>query len=252
MKSVTHPLPDDEALSALLNGHDSKNYSVLADLHDVHVSYGEIKVLKGIDWTIRPGERWVLSGPNGSGKSTLLSLIYGDHPQAYANDIVLFDRKRGSGESIWDIKKKIGFMSPELFQYFPGNYTCKQVVESGFYDTIGLYRTVPAAEKQLSEEWMKIMGITKVQDLLFTDVSSTLQRLCLLTRALVKNPILLILDEPCQGFDVAQQQNFRNMIDAIARLSDLSMIYVTHHREQLPECINRELKLEKWDPRSAT
>ncbi|SFE84699.1 ATP-binding cassette domain-containing protein [Thermophagus xiamenensis] len=236
-------LPDEKELRTLLNGEQKKNFRVLVHMNKVKVRYGAVEVLNGIDWTIRPGERWALSGPNGSGKSTLLSLIYGDHPQAYANDIVLFDRRRGSGESIWEIKREIGYMSPELFQYFPGNFTCRQVIESGFFDTIGLYQKVAYDQQEKAGRWMKVMGLEEDSDMLFTDLSTTRQRLCLLTRALVKNPKLLILDEPCQGFDEGQQQGFRNLIDAIAQISSLSIIYVTHYREELPKCIEYELKL---------
>lgn len=236
-------IPDTRDLASLLEGNHLRRNKVLVKMNNVKVRYGSAEVLKDINWTIRPGERWALSGRNGSGKSTLLSLIYGDHPQAYANDIVLFDRRRGSGESIWEIKREIGYMSPELFQYFPGNFTCRQVIESGFFDTIGLYQKVAYDQQEKAGKWMKVMGLEEDSDMLFTDLSTTRQRLCLLTRALVKNPKLLILDEPCQGFDEGQQQGFRNLIDAIAQISSLSIIYVTHYREELPKCIEYELKL---------
>jgi molybdate transport system ATP-binding protein len=243
LKSNALPIPSLQNLPLWSTQTQAKSFDILVEMKNVHVRYGNTKVLEGINWTVKPGEHWALSGPNGSGKSTLLSLIYGDHPQAYSNDIVLFDRPRGTGESIWDIKKNIGFMSPELFQYFPDHYTCLQVVESGFYDTVGLYQDVTKAERLKAVDWMKVMGTADLQDRLFSDVSSTLQRLCLLTRALVKSPTLLILDEPCQEFDRSQQLYFRALIDAIAKQSHLSIIYVTHHLEELPECINKHLEL---------
>jgi molybdate transport system ATP-binding protein len=130
---------DAEALKALLNTSTTQhNYSQIVSMTDVLIKYGEKVILNKVNWQINPGERWALLGPNGAGKSTLLSLINGDNPQAYANDIVLFDKKRGTGESIWDIKSKIGFVSPELYQYFPTDNSCLQVIESGFYDTLGL------------------------------------------------------------------------------------------------------------------
>ncbi|WP_291862441.1 ATP-binding cassette domain-containing protein [Marinilabilia sp.] len=233
-------LPTPQELDILLYKKSSGSFDILVKMDSVHVQYGNTKVLEDINWQIKPGEHWALSGPNGSGKSTLLSLIYGDHPQAYANNIVLFDRQRGTGESIWDIKKNIGFMSPELFQYFPGSFSCLQVVESGFFDSIGLYQKVNDEQKQTALKWMKVMGIWEETDTLFSDVSATLQRLCLLARALVKNPALLILDEPCQGFDDTQQKHFKALIDAIAGHSKMAMIYVTHHREELPECFKNE------------
>ena len=236
-------LPSLQKLPKLPDHAHANPYKTLVSMTNVKVTYGHTKILEGINWTIKPGERWALSGPNGSGKSTLLSLIYGDHPQAYSNDIVLFDRPRGTGESIWDIKQNIGYMSPELFQYFPDQYPCHQVVESGFYDTVGLYQEVNEATRRKSIQWMEVMGIAEIQNTPFGEVASTLQRLCLLTRALVKNPPLLILDEPCQEFDPSQQRYFRSLIDTIFKQSHLSMIYVTHHQEELPACITHKLKL---------
>lgn len=240
MSSEMPSLPTPQELNKLLYKNSAGSFDILVKMDDVHVQYGNTKVLEGINWQIKPGEHWALSGPNGSGKSTLLSLIYGDHPQAYANNIVLFDRLRGSGESIWDIKKNIGFMSPELFQYFPGNFSCLHVVESGFFDSIGLFQRVNEEQRQTALKWLKVMGIWEDTDALFSDVSSTFQRLVLLARALVKNPYLLILDEPCQGFDDAQQKYFKALIDEIAGHSEMAMIYVTHHREELPECFKKK------------
>ena len=120
------------------------------------------KFLKNVDWQIKQGERWALLGPNGAGKSTLLSLINGDNPQAYANDIILFDRKRGTGESIWDIKSKTGFVSPELYQYFPTDNSCLQVIESGFYDTMGLFRPSDPKKSAIALRWMKAWRSTNM------------------------------------------------------------------------------------------
>jgi molybdate transport system ATP-binding protein len=212
-------------------------------MRNVRVTYGDSVIFDNINWEIRPGDCWALSGPNGSGKSTLLSLINGDHPQAYANDIVLFDKKRGSGESIWDIKKRIGFMSPELFQYFPYHFTCLQVVESGFYDTIGLLRQSQQQNRQIAEKWMSLMGLFSVRENRLSEIPASQQRMCLLARALVKNPYLLMLDEPCLGFDQSQQQAFKRLIEAMAKLSDLAIIYVTHHKETLPDSITKTLTL---------
>src|SRR5688572_13384763 len=117
----------------------------------VSVQYGDKIILDEVNWKVMKGERWLLSGPNGAGKSTLLSLITADNPKAYANSIFLFGKKRGSGESIWDIKKKIGFISPELHLFFDQGTSCFDVIASGLFDTIGLFRQLSAAQ-QRSEE----------------------------------------------------------------------------------------------------
>jgi len=223
---------------------DKIKFDVLVGMQNVRVLYGDSIIFDDINWEIRPGDRWALSGPNGSGKSTLLSLINGDHPQAYANEIVLFDQKRGSGESIWDIKKKIGFMSPELFQHFPHHFNCLQVVESGFYDTIGLLRHSQKRNREIAEQWMVLMGLSLIREKYLSEVPASQQRMCRLARALVKNPYLLMLDEPCLGFDQNQQQIFKNLIDTMAEISDMAIIYVTHYQESLPDCITKTLKLK--------
>ena len=150
---------DDNELRILLNEHKAKlPYRFIVKMNNVHIQYGDKVILDGINWQITPGERWALLGPNGAGKSTLLSLINGDNPQAYANDIVLFDKKRGTGESIWDIKSKIGFVSPELHQYFPTDNSCLQVIESGYYDTLGLFRQSSKTKADIALRWMKALG----------------------------------------------------------------------------------------------
>lgn len=218
-------------------------YQAIVKMRNVAVKYGDHTVFEGIDWEVRPGERWALSGANGSGKSMLLSLIYGDNPQAYANDIVLFDRKRGSGESIWEIKQKIGFMSPELYQYFPQDFTCLHAVESGYYDTMGLFRDIDREREDRALQWMKLLGAAGYSDAPLRDIPASGQRLCLLARALVKCPELLILDEPCQGMDRAQQEYFRSVVDAICEGSGATLIYVTHYQEELPGCITHRMAL---------
>jgi molybdate transport system ATP-binding protein len=210
---------------------------------DVNVEYDGRKILQHINWHVKQGERWALTGPNGAGKSTLLSLVNGDNPQAYANDIMLFDRKRGSGESIWDIKKQTGFVSPELYQYFPTDSSCLHVIESGFYDTVGLFRQTDPDLEAICLQWMKMMNIKKFAQRLFSMVPSSVQRLCLLARAIVKNPTLLILDEPTQGLDMSQQQFFTQLIDDICSISDVTVIYVSHYEHHIPKAVTKKIQL---------
>lgn len=228
---------------ALLGGSRPLNFDTILKMVNVSVKYGDVRVLNNINWEIKPGERWALSGPNGSGKTTLLSLINGDNPQAYANDITLFDRQRGTGESIWEIKSKIGFMSPELHQHFPRDLHCLQVVESGLFETMGLFTACNEDDRERAIRWMELLGMGHLIDFKFVDVSSSQQRMCLLARAMIKNPYLLILDEPCQGMDMDHQQQFREMVDEICGHGDVSLVYVTHYQEEIPSCVDRKLFL---------
>lgn len=214
-------------------------------LEDVSIRYGDKVVLQHLYWTVRHGEKWLLHGPNGAGKSTLLSLITADHPQAYANRVYLFGKRRGTGESIWDIKKQIGFVSPELQMYFQPTATCYHTVASGIFDTIGLFSTLHPPQEALVQQWLQLFGFSSRQHRPFRQFSVGEQRLILLARALIKNPPLLVLDEPCQGLDEAQQAAMLRWIDAICEAGNKTLIFVTHDQQSIPACITQTLWLNK-------
>lgn len=220
-------------------------FSHIIDMKDARIAYGNKTLLEGINWTVLNGERWWLKGANGSGKSTLLSLVNADNPKAYSNNLSLFDRKRGTGESIWDIKKNIGYVSPELQWYFDTSQTCYNAVASGLFDTIGLFRQLDEAQHRQVMHWMEAFELSAYRHRLLSLLSTSQQRLTLLARAMVKNPHLLILDEPCQGLDDRQQNHFTLMTDLLCQDENRTLIYVTHYEEELPACINRKIELEK-------
>jgi molybdate transport system ATP-binding protein len=213
-------------------------------MRGVSVRYGENEVLKNIHWDVRRGEKWAVLGPNGSGKSTLLSLITADNPQGYANDFELFDRPRGSGESIWDIKANIGFVSPELHLYFPRETPVYKVVASGLFDTAGLFRKLTAAQTAQVELLMDLLELKNVREKRLGQLSTGQQRWVLLARALVKNPPLLILDEPGQGLDPAHVARFRDLVDALCENSARTLLYVSHYAGEIPRCVTRVLRLD--------
>lgn len=230
-------------LTGLISGYPAPAYRQIVSMRNVNIRYGEKIVLQNIDWEIKQCERWALMGHNGAGKSTLLSLINGDNPQAYANDIILFDKKRGSGESIWDIKKKTGFISPELYQYFPADSSCLQTIESGYYDTMGLFRPSEKEKADKAMGWMKMLEIDQYARQLLRNIPASAQRLCLLARAMIKCPVMLILDEPCQGMDDHQVAHFKGLIDTICQQTNITLIYVTHYAEHVPDSVDKILRL---------
>ena len=215
----------------------------LVRLRDVTLRYGQSTILGGIDWTVRAGESWALLGPNGSGKTALLSLILGDNPQAYANEVVVFGRRRGTGESIWEIKRRIGSVSPELHLHFNDAVTCFEVVVSGFHDTVGLFHEPTARQGALARQWLTKFGLSEFAHSPLFALSAGLQRMVLLARALVKGPRLLLLDEPCQGLDPAHRQVFVKAVDDLVRDGAVTAIYVTHRQEEIPPSIRRVLRL---------
>lgn len=226
------------------NSTDQFSFENALLFKNIHIRYGTRTILKDLDWQVKRGEKWALLGENGSGKSTLLSLVSGDNPQAYANDITLFDRKRGSGESIWDIKKHIGYISPEMHLYYLKNVRCLDVVGSGFFDTIGLYKKCSKEQETVALEWMKIFGIENIKDVSFLNISTGEQRLVLLARVFVKNPDLLILDEPLHGLDAANKYRIKKIIEDFCT-SDKALIYVTHYEDEIPDVVTQRLVLTK-------
>jgi len=213
---------------------------------DVNISYGDKQVLKNINWEVKTGEKWLLQGPNGSGKSTLLSLLSGDHPQAYANNFYLFGHKRGTGESIWDIKRKIGLISPELHWYFDPSATVWQSIASGFYDSSGLFCEPGSTKHGQVNELVDYFGLTPYKNVLMNELPLGKQRLALLARTIIKNPELLILDEPCQGLDQQQTIHFNKLVDDLCK-QGTTLIYVGHFEAQLPECIEKRILLENGE-----
>ena len=211
----------------------------------VTIRYGTRTILKDLDWTVRKGEHWSLSGQNGSGKSTLLSLVCADNPQSYACDISLFGHQRGSGESIWDIKKHIGYVSPEMHRSYKQNIPAIQIVASGLKDTVGLYVKPNEAEQAQCKKWLNIFGIGHLADRNFREMSSGEQRLILVARAFVKEPSLLILDEPLHGLDDVNRRMVKDRVDEYCQDPEKTLIYVTHYQEELPRCIDHALYLER-------
>jgi molybdate transport system ATP-binding protein len=217
----------------------------LVEISGASVRYGSTQVLRRVSWTIGSGENWVLGGRNGSGKSTLVSLIVADHPQAYANDIRLFGRLRGSGESIWEIKEHIGWMAPELQFHYDADASCYEVVCSGLYDTVGLYRECSPREHRAVRRWMDNLQLGEYANEPFGSLSDGQQRLVLLARALVKEPRLLILDEPCQGLDPSHRERVLAILDRVAQAPHSTVVYVTPHRAEVPVCFGHELYLQR-------
>jgi len=214
-------------------------------MNKVSLVYGDKQILDQISWVVKKGERWCLSGPNGAGKSSLLSLITGDNPQAYANEIFLFDRRRGTGETIWEIKNRIGYVSPEMHLHFEMGQTVREAVASGFFDTIGLFKILTDEQEQATMRWLRLFNIEKFADLRLNQLPASQQRLALIARALVKFPPVLILDEPGQGLDPIQISKLKKLISHICEQTGVTLIYISHYREDIPDLVNHFLELKK-------
>lgn len=212
-------------------------------MNKVSIVYGNRTILKDLDWVVGKGERWALSGQNGAGKSTLLSLVCADNPQSYACDISLFGHRRGSGESIWDIKRHIGYVSPEMHRSYQRDLPTIRVVVSGLKDSVGLYAQPTEDELNACSFWLKVFGLEDKAERSFLSLSSGEQRLALLARAFVKDPDLLILDEPLHGLDDNNRQLAKDVIEAFCQRKNKTLVMVTHYAEELPPCIDHSLRL---------
>ncbi|MBR4228757.1 MAG: ATP-binding cassette domain-containing protein [Bacteroidales bacterium] len=238
---------------------DSGSGAEIIRLTDVTIRYGNRVILKDLNWTVHEGECWALTGENGSGKSTLLSLICADNPQSYACNIELFGHRRGTGESIWDIKKHIGYVSPEMHRAYLKNLPALDIVASGLFDTVGLFMHATNEQLEICRQWMEVFGIGGLADRPYLRLSSGEQRLCLLARAFVKDPDLLILDEPMHGLDQRRCILVKSVIDAFMRGSSSlpsavqsqphsprkTLVMVTHYESELPSCIDHRLTLTR-------
>jgi molybdate transport system ATP-binding protein len=213
----------------------------IVELTDVNVTHGGRPILRDVTWTVRAGERWAVLGPNGSGKTTLLSLICGDHPQAYSNDVRVFGHPRGGGESIWDVKRRIGLISPEMHLYFTEPLNADRAAATGFFDVLVPRPTTPGQDAAVRRLFAHF-GIAELADRPFGRLSTGQQRIVLLVRALVKDPPLLILDEPFQTLDGGTAENARSWIDDHLG-PDRTVLFVTHNEAELPRTVNQRLRL---------
>ena len=226
-------------------GQTSAEGEAVIDFRNITIAYGSRKVLNRLNWCVKKGERWALTGSNGSGKTTLLSLVCADNPIAYACDIRLFGCRRGRGESIWDIKRRIGYVSPEMFSAYRKDLDVMRIVASGLMDTIGLYCRHRPEDEAVCLEWLKAFGAEHLARRNYLTLSSGEQRLVLLVRAFVKSPELLILDEPFHGLDDAQTRRAMRVIDDYMTRPDKTLLMVTHYADELPDCITHTLRLPR-------
>jgi len=206
--------------------------TVLIDCKNINVAYGEKKILHNINWTIKKGEFWQLIGKNGSGKSTLLSMITGDNHKGYGQQLYLFGQRKGSGESVWDIKKRIGYYTPAMTDKFSGLHSAMNMVISGMNDSVGLYLRATENQKALAKEWLTILDLWHLRDVYFAELSTGQQRMIMTARAMIKHPPLLILDEPTAGLDDENASLFIALVNKIAQESDTAVIFVSHRKEE--------------------
>ena len=217
----------------------------LIRLVDGQARYGERAIFSNFDFRVTSRQHTLISGPNGAGKSTLLGLITGDHPDCYTNELFLFGRRRGSGESIWQIKKDMGIVSPALHRehYIPGNSL--QIVVSGFFDSIGLYRRPTDQQKDLARSWLGVIGLSALEKTPFRNLGYGEQRLLLIARALIKMPKLLILDEPTHGLDDTNRAHLLDFLELVVDKRISTIVYVSHRRDEFRSFFRQHISFDQ-------
>ena len=223
-ENFDHPIPSP--LAPITYEHDQ-----LIVLKNVSVSFEDKSVLKNINWEIERNEFWQLAGKNGSGKTTLLSMITGENPKGYGQELYIFGQKKGSGESIWDIKKQIGYFTPSMTDTFAGYHTVEHMLISGLTDSIGLYTKPTGSQLRLARQWLMLIGLWNMRNTYFHDLTMGEQRLVMTVRAMVKHPLLLILDEPTAGMDDASAALLIALVNKMAAESKTTTLFVSHRTE---------------------
>lgn len=212
----------------------SKDYEIAFSITDGHIRYGDKEIFSKVNWTVKRGEQWILKGRNGSGKSLLLAMVCADHPQGYANHIILFDRRRGSGESIWEIKDNIGYVSPEMQLFFKASIEAGEIVARGARNSLNALGKLSEEEKNNALVWMKLLGIENLYSRKYNELSTGEQRLVILAAALIRQPELLVLDEPLHGLDHSNKKRVIKLIECLRERNGTSLIFVTHDDTEIP------------------
>ncbi len=248
LKTTALSIPDADRGSKM-GALDSEQ--PLVRMRKARVAYGDKVIFSDLDWIIEPGQHWQVTGPNGSGKTCLLNLITGDHPQCYINDIFVFGMQRGNGESIWDIKRHLGYVSTALQWEYNVSVSVRNAIISGFYDSIGIYQKYTDSQLSIANDWLELLAMSGHAEQPFNQQSFGDQRLILIARAMVKHPPLLILDEPCLGLDDLNRRLVLALIEKICAGSETTVLYVNHRSRDRIEGIERHLSMADFNSQVA-
>lgn len=237
-KQSVQPLPEAK------NGQ-FKTGDTLVRLQQVSIQYGQRQLFKPLNWHIQAGQHWLIQGENGCGKTSLLELITGDNPQVYTNHVEVFGLRRGQGESIWQVKQHIGIVSGHLHSQYRTQTSAINVLLSGFFDSIGLYQKASTSQRNIALNWLERLNLKAQQHTSVQRLSKGQQRQLLIARALIKQPALLILDEPTNGLDSHSRLQFLHFIQQLTKLQHTSVLLVSHASDRFSSYFSNQLNYHK-------
>ena len=241
LSEATVALPDADSADKTLP-------DPLVSLTDGQASYNGRVIFEHLNWSVKRQQHWQIIGPNGAGKSVLLAMITGDDSHCYTNQLTVFGYRRGSGESIWDIKKHIGVVSNQLFLQYRVSVSVLDTVLSGFFDSIGLYQQPTDSQLRIARQWLAVLGLTHLGAVSFQSLAEGDKRLTLIARAMVKQPALLILDEPCNNLDTLNRRKVLAVVQQLMQRSNSTVLYVNHQREDVLDGISQQLDMSDYRP----
>ena len=214
------------------------------DIWRWHAASGtRVQILEAIDWVVRAGERWALLGPNGAGKTTLLTVAGAvDFPSR--GSVEILGRTLGRTD-VFRLREEIGFVDARAGRRFARLLTVEQVVSTGATQTIGYFgeRLSPAQLERVGR-LLALFGLERLAQRSFADCSHGERTRCLIARALVPRPRLLLLDEPGSGLDLPGRETLLAALDRlVAEDRELALVVTTHHLEELPSSTSHALLL---------
>ncbi|HEX8324506.1 MAG TPA: ATP-binding cassette domain-containing protein [Tepidisphaeraceae bacterium] len=210
----------------------------------VTVRRGEREILWGIDWRVEAGEFAALLGPNGSGKSTMARVMLG-YLWATRGQVRVAGRLFGE-TNLHDLREIVRLVQPNGEFDLDGTLSVREAVRTGVGGTLGAYRRATAEQERRVDELIERVGLTRASGGLYGHLSTGERVRCLLARALVNRPTVLILDEPTSGLDVRGREELLAVLEDLATEADRpAVVMITHHVEELPRATTNVLLLDE-------